>query len=76
MAWLIKDLGIRVPNFGASWEGLEGQLQKQLLQTSPPAVGLGGGGRGGMNGADLRNQRKWGRGAGGYEGRRVRGCTS
>lgn len=45
---------------GDGWGRLENELQKPLLQTPSPAVLRVG------RGADLRNQRKWGWGAGGY----------
>lgn len=56
MAWLFEESRNQVPKSGDGWEGL-GQLSKQLLQTSPSAVGLG---RWGGKGADLRNQRNGG----------------
>lgn len=59
MAWLIKGLGIRLPDIWR-WPGRVRTAAKAAFADPFPTWGFGGAGKG----ADLRNQREWGGGVG------------
>ena len=70
MAWLTKVLGIRVPQI-LRWPGrVKGTAAKAAFADPFPSWGFGGTGKG----ADLRNHREWGWGAG-RERDREEGCV-